>query len=139
MSLDIIFFSNRSNNTARFVKKLGLDNTYRIPIVWDEENPMLHDKPYVLFVPTYGGGHEDYSVPRPVANFLNIPSNRHGLRAVVGFGNTNFGTHYCKAARIIAEHVGVPILANIELFGTQEDVETVRERLEWLDEQLQLS
>jgi protein involved in ribonucleotide reduction len=138
MSLDIIFFSNRSNNTARFVKKIEVYDSYRIPIVWDSENPMLHSNPYVLFVPTYGSGNDGYSIPRPVASFLNMPSNRKLLRAVVGFGNTNFGSHYCKAAYMISERTGVPILGKVELFGTADDVNKIQEGLRKLNEQLQL-
>lgn len=131
--LDVVYYSNRSGNTKRFVEKLGYDNVYRV-----SELP-LADKEYVLFVPTYGGGDGEYSIPRAVATFLNVKSNRDLLRGVVGFGNTNFGDHYCKAAYLIAEKTGVPILANIELLGTPEDVQLVQERLRKLNEQLQLS
>jgi protein involved in ribonucleotide reduction len=133
MSLDIIYYSNRSGNTKRFVEKLGYENYYRIP-----EIP-LANKEYVLFVPTYGGGDGDYAVPRPVATFLNVKANRDLLRGVVGFGNTNFGEHYCKAAYLIAEKTGVPILAKIELLGTPEDVLLVQERMKELNDRLQLS
>ena len=131
--LDVVYYSNRSGNTKRFVEKLGYDNVYRV-----SELPLAH-KEYVLFVPTYGGGDGEYSIPRAVATFLNVKSNRDLLRGVVGFGNTNFGDHYCKAAYLIAEKTGVPILANIDLLGTPEDVQLVQERLRKLNEQLQLS
>lgn len=132
LSVDIIYYSNRSGNTRRFAEKLGYRNTINL-----SSNPdlVVHNK-YVLFVPTYGGGHGEYSIPRPVANFLNDKMNRQHLVAVVGFGNTNFGDHYCKAAYLIAEKTGVPILAKIELLGTPEDVQLVQERLRKLNEQL---
>jgi protein involved in ribonucleotide reduction len=133
MSLDIIYYSNRSGNTKRFVEKLGYENSFYV-----SEIP-LAIKEYVLFVPTYGGGDGDYAVPRAVASFLNIKSNRSLLRGVVGFGNTNFGEHYCKAALIIAKKTGVPLLAKVELLGTPEDVELVNNRMRELNEQLQLS
>lgn len=44
-------------------------------------------------------------------------------------GNRNFGEHYCKAAEIISKKVGVPLIAKVEIFGTQDDVNTVYERL----------
>ncbi len=132
VSLDIVYYSNRSGNTKRFVEKLGYENTYPV-----SELP-LATKEYVLFVPTYGGGHGEYSIPRPVAKFLNVKSNRDLLRGIVGFGNTNFGTHYCRAADMIADKTGVPILARIEILGTPEDVQLVHERLRKLNEQLQL-
>ena len=132
LSVDIVYYSNRSGNTKRFAEKLGYRNTINL-----SSNPdlVVHNK-YVLFVPTYGGGHGEYSIPRPVANFLNDKMNRQQLVAVVGFGNTNFGDHYCKAAYLIAEKTGVPILAKIELLGTPEDVQLVQERLRKLNEQL---
>ena len=134
MSLDIVYYSNRSNNTHRFVEKLDLDSK-RIPQFGD----FFVDREYVLFVPTYGSGNDGYSIPRPVANFLNVPQNRYLLRGIVGFGNTNFGEHFCKAAYLIAEKTGMPILARVELLGTPEEVELVKERLMRLNEQLQLS
>ena len=131
--LDVVYYSNRSGNTKRFVEKLGYESIYPV-----SELP-LATKEYVLFVPTYGGGDGEYAVPRPVAKFLNVKSNRDLLRGVVGFGNTNFGEHYCKAAEIIVAKTGVPLLAKIELLGTPEDVQLVQERLRKLNEQLQLS
>lgn len=132
LSLDIVYYSNRSGNTRRFVEKLG----YRDAIDLSSNLDLVVHSKYVLFVPTYGGGHGEYSIPRPVANFLNDKMNRQLLVGVVGFGNTNFGEHYCKAAYLIAEKTGVPILAKVELLGTPEDVQLVQERLRKLNEQL---
>lgn len=133
MSLDIVYYSNRSGNTKRFVEKLGYEDIFSV-----SQLP-LASKEYVLFVPTYGGGNGEYSIPRPVAKFLNVKANRDLLRGVVGFGNTNFGDHYCKAAYMITSKTGTPLLAKVELLGTPEDVETVKQRMRELDEQLQLS
>ena len=47
-------------------------------------------------------------------------------------GNTNFGNHFCKAANLISAKTGVPVIAKIEIFGTEEDVSKVKERLELL-------
>lgn len=132
MSLDIVYFSNYSGNTKRFVEKLN-GNTTRIPIDWDSDNPITVTNGYVLFVPTYGGGSEKSAVPRQVRHFLNIPGNREMLRGIVGLGNTNFGEHFCKAAEIISGKTGVPIIARVEIFGTSEDVQRVQERLEQLN------
>jgi protein involved in ribonucleotide reduction len=138
-TLDIIYFSNRSENTKRFVEKLGLNRTFRIPVKWDKQNPFMVGNEYVLFVPTYGSGNDGYSIPASVKAFLNIESNRQLLRGVVGFGNTNFGEHYCKAAEMIAAKTGVPILGRVELLGTPEDVITIQERLVKLNDTIQLS
>ena len=87
---------------------------------------------YVLFVPTYGGGNESTTIPTSVKKFLNIEANRNLLRGVVGFGNTNFGDHYCKAAEMISAKTGVPLLYRVEIMGTPYDVEQVLERLDRL-------
>jgi protein involved in ribonucleotide reduction len=131
MSIQIVYFSNYSGNTARFVDKLGLSSV-RIPIQWDPAHPVYAEQEYVLFVPTYGGGAESPAIPRQVKKFLNIPNNRDLIRGVVGFGNTNFGEHYCKAADMISVKTGVPIVGRVEIFGTNEDVIKIKERLEIL-------
>jgi protein involved in ribonucleotide reduction len=133
LSLDIVYYSNRSGNTKRFVDKVGYENAFNV-----SQLPIA-TKEYVLFVPTYGGGDGEYSIPRAVASFLNVKTNRDLLRGVVGFGNTNFGDHFCKAAYLITNKTGVPLLAKVELLGTPEDVELVQIKMRELNEQLQLS
>lgn len=138
MSLDIVYFSNYSGNTKRFVDKIT-PNGIRIPIDYDPQDSQLDiSGPYVIVVPTYGGGSERASIPRQVVKFLNIESNRNFLVAVIGMGNTNFGDHYCKAARMISEKMGVPILAKVEIFGTEEDVTNIKERLAMLNEYIKV-
>lgn len=131
MSIQIVFFSNYSGNTQRFIEKLG-GAAVRIPIDWDRDNPITISHEYVLVVPTYGGGSEKSAIPRQVKQFLNIEQNRNLLRGVIGTGNTNFGDNYCKAAELISNKTGVPIVARVEIFGTEHDVQTVKERLEIL-------
>jgi protein involved in ribonucleotide reduction len=128
MSIQIVYFSNHSGNTKRFVEKL--DNvSIRIPITWDPASPVYIKEEYVLMVPTYGGGSERSAIPKQVKSFLNIEENRNLLRGVIGFGNTNFGDNYCKAAELIAQKTGVPVIARVEIFGTDDDVNKVKERL----------
>jgi protein involved in ribonucleotide reduction len=128
MSIQIVYFSNYSGNTKRFVEKM--DNvSIRIPISWDPASPVFVKEEYVLMVPTYGGGSERSAIPKQVKSFLNIKENRDLLRGVVGFGNTNFGDNYCKAAELIAQKTGVPVIARVEIFGTDDDVNKVKERL----------
>ncbi|WP_317472711.1 class Ib ribonucleoside-diphosphate reductase assembly flavoprotein NrdI, partial [Cronobacter sakazakii] len=66
----LVYFSSVSENTHRFVQKLGVPAT-RIPLRGDIEV----DDPYVLIVPTYGGGHPVPGkaggyVPKQVIKFL---------------------------------------------------------------------
>jgi protein involved in ribonucleotide reduction len=126
--IDIVYFSNYSGNTKKFVEKLNDNHAIRIPIDWGSGNITVN-QPYVLFVPTYGGGEGRAAIPRQVRSFLNIRENRNLLKGVVGFGNTNFGEHFCKAADLISAKTGVPVIARVEIFGTQDDVNKVKERL----------
>lgn len=125
---NIVYFSNVSNNTHRFVEKLGMP-AQRIPVRWEGDELFVAQGEYVLFVPTYGGGNDGHSIPKQVKKFLNIEANRNLLRGVVGFGNTNFGDHYCGAAEMITAKTGVPLLYRVEIMGTPYDVEQVKERL----------
>ena len=131
MSIQIVYFSNYSGNTKRFVEKLD-GNPIRIPISDGPDGNIIMDREYVLVVPTYGGGSDKTAIPRQVRQFLNVEQNRDLLRGVVGTGNTNFGEHFCKAADIISKKTGVPIIGRIEIFGTNDDVIKIKERLELL-------
>ena len=131
--MDIVYFSNYSGNTQRFVEKLNV-NSIRIPISQDDNDPVLVKSRYILIVPTYGGGSEKSAIPRQVRAFLNVSSNRDKLVGVIGMGNTNFGEHYCKAAELISAKTNVPILGRVEIFGTEDDVNTIKERLAMLDD-----
>ena len=131
--MDVVYFSNYSGNTHRFVEKLNVNST-RIPIDQDNDDPLLIQTRYILIIPTYGGGSEKSAIPRQVRTFLNVPSNRDNLIGVIGMGNTNFGEHYCKAAEMIAAKTGVPVIGRVEIFGTEDDVNTINERLAMLDD-----
>jgi protein involved in ribonucleotide reduction len=84
------------------------------------------DKPAVLILPTYGAGPRTKAVPKQVIQFLNIKQNRDNIVGVIGTGNTNFGEAYGLAADIVAQKLGVPMLYKLEIFGTPEDVQTVK-------------
>ncbi|WP_313557698.1 class Ib ribonucleoside-diphosphate reductase assembly flavoprotein NrdI [Miniimonas arenae] len=124
----LVYFSSVSENTHRFVERLGLP-AHRIPV--RRTDPPLHaDEEYVLLLPTYGGGNgERGAVPRQVIAFLNDEGNRALLRGVIAAGNTNFGEAFCRAGDIVAAKCGVPYLYRFELLGTDQDVTRVREGL----------
>jgi protein involved in ribonucleotide reduction len=124
----LIYFSSTSENTARFVSKLGREQA-RIPI-HSKDAPLLATRPFVLVLPTYGGTGGEGSVPKQVIRFLNNPQNRKLIRGVIGAGNTNFGDNYCMAADIIAAKCHVPRLYRFELMGTPEDVARVNQGLD---------
>ncbi|WP_426303455.1 class Ib ribonucleoside-diphosphate reductase assembly flavoprotein NrdI [Arthrobacter sp. R-11] len=124
----LIYFSSTSENTRRFVEKLGRDAA-RIPL-YAKDAPLLALEPYVLVVPTYGGTNGEGSVPKQVIRFLNNPHNRALIRGVIGAGNTNFADNYCAAGDIIAAKCKVPHLYKFELMGTPEDVDRVSQGLD---------
>lgn len=126
---DLVYFSSASNNTHRFVQKLHRP-AIRIPLRPRREGMIHVNAPYVLIVPSYGGGELKRAVPKQVIAFLNDPTNRSFLRGVITGGNTNFGEHYCIAGPIIAQKCGVPELYRFELLGTDRDVQRVDEGLQ---------
>lgn len=128
---DVVYFSSVSENTKRFVEKLGY-SSIRIPLKSEEAASFTHESESVLVVPTYGSGDDNNTVPKQVIKFLNNPANRKHVRAVIATGNTNFGSSYGLAGDLVAAKLGVPLLYKAELLGTPDDIEQVRERLELL-------
>lgn len=126
MTADLLYFSSVSENTRRFVDKLGLPSG-RLPVRRGDEH-LVADRPFVLVTPTYGARGRG-SVPPQVVAFLNDVRNRSQLRGVIAAGNTNFGADYCLAGSVISVKCSVPVLYRFELMGTPRDVSIVREGL----------
>jgi protein involved in ribonucleotide reduction len=124
-SLAVVFFSTSSGGTREFAYKV-VDNPLEIPI---KGGTPLVSVPYILLVPTYADGEGNKAVPPQVIKFLNIPENRDNIRGVVGMGNRNFGRFFGVAADVIHIKCNVPIVLKVELRGTDEDVETVKQFL----------
>lgn len=124
---DLVYFSTRSENTHRFVAKLGLPAS-RIPLRADEA--LKAAAPFVLVVPTYCGEDGKGAVPKQVIRFLNDADNRSNLRGVIAAGNSNFGATFGIAGDVISAKCGVPYLYRFELLGTAEDVANVKDGLE---------
>lgn len=128
----LVYFSSASENTHRFVQKLGIP-AVRIPL-HDREGAFEVRDPYVLILPTYGGGttltgRDTNFVPKQVIRFLNNEHNRSLIRGVIAAGNTNFGESFCFAGDIVSRKCAVPYLYRFELMGTADDVERVRDGL----------
>jgi protein involved in ribonucleotide reduction len=121
--LDIIYFSNVSNNTTKFVQKLGWKGeVHRIPLKGTAE---LHlSNQYVLICPSYGeAGHGH--VPPQVRKFLANETYRTLCVGVIGAGSLNFGEEYAIAGDMIAAKLNVPLLYKFDLAGNTEDVQKV--------------
>ncbi|MBV8929813.1 MAG: class Ib ribonucleoside-diphosphate reductase assembly flavoprotein NrdI [Mycobacteriaceae bacterium] len=137
MGHPLVYFSSVSENTHRFVQKLGLPAA-RIPL----HGRIRVQQPYVLVLPTYGGGRATPDidaggyVPKQVIAFLNDEHNRSLIRGVIAAGNTNFGAEFCYAGEVVSRKCDVPYLYRFELMGTDEDVHAVRAGLEdfWKDQ-----
>lgn len=128
----IVYFSSATENTKRFVEKLGFPSQ-RIPLT-RTDTPLRVDEPYVLVCPTYGGGasisgNNTKPVPVQVIKFLNNEHNRSFIRAVISSGNSNFGLDFGKAGDVISQKCSVPYVYRFELMGNDEDVRLVRDGL----------
>ena len=119
----IVYYSSRSENTHRFVAKLGL-RAARIPVGAED----IHIRePFVLISPTYCGDGGKGAVPKQVIRFLNNAENRSNIRGVIAAGNSNFGETYGLAGDVISQKCQVPYLYRFELLGTAEDVANVKD------------
>lgn len=124
MGIRLIYFSSVTENTKRFVEKVGYP-AERIPL--RRTDPELYvNYDYVLVTPTYGGGTYKGAVPKQVIKFLNVEENRNHCVGVISSGNINFGEAYLLAGRIIAKKLDIPLLYGFELMGTPNDVDNVR-------------
>lgn len=112
--MNIHYWSSPSGNTEALANKLSTP-TYRIP--GDAADYT------VLAVPTYEQPRLGDYIPRPVRKWLK--DNHQYVIGVIGCGNLNFGSDYCRAAVEIAEKLNVPVLYRCELRGTETDVTNI--------------
>lgn len=82
---------------------------------------------FILAFPSYGSPRTGGYVPKNVQNFLDF--NSHNLVGVVGVGNRTFGSDFCRGAYEVAEHYDVPIITNIDVVPTKDDVDCITEFL----------
>lgn len=125
--LDIVYFSNISENTHRFIETLKWEgNVHRIPVKGEAEFENL--KPYVIICPSYGtetNGH----VPPQVRKFFTNKEYVNLCVGVIGSGNINFGPEFAAAGDVISKKLQVPLLYKFELAGTSEDINKIKEGL----------
>ena len=131
--IDIVYFSNVTGNTARFVEKLNfLGDKYQIPLKGNfDVNPKNN---FIIITPTYGDGDGKGMVPHQVKKFLK--NNNAKLIGVIAAGNRNFGKEFGLAADLISYKFKVPVLYKFEIAGLPEDVEKVNKILEDLNKNI---
>lgn len=110
----IVYYSSNSGGTRRIADNLSTQTV--------ELSEYDGYSPYVLMVPTYEQRRGGFT-PKPVQNFLDVHADN--MIGVIGTGNMNFGEHYCRAARDIAQAHNVPILWRVDIMGTSEDYRTI--------------
>lgn len=112
--VSIHYWSSSTGNTAALANKLSTP-TYRIPGDTADYT--------VLATPTFEQPRLDDYIPRPVRKWLK--DNHQYVIGVIGCGNLNFGSDYCRAAVEIAKKLNVPVLYRCELRGTETDVANI--------------
>jgi len=127
----IYYYSSSSGLVHSFIDRLGRP-AYNLA---EREHRLSEvDGPWVLLTPSYKTGNDrNDTIPEGVRRFLQSDVNRRRLVGVMGSGNRNFGAHYQRACRVVAERSGRPVLFEFELSGTPWDVEECRTILEGLD------
>lgn len=110
-----IVYHSFTGNCKRFAQALNPNalSTKELPIA---------DEDIVLVFPTVGFG----QVPPAVKRYLQ--TNREHIKFVVSSGNRNWGPNFAKGADIITQHLGIPSY-KIELAGTTEDIENVKQQI----------
>lgn len=119
----LVYFSSVTENTKIFLERLDYP-LERIPI-YARERELDIDYPYILVVPTYGGGVGEASVPPQVKRFLKHKKHRDLCVGIIGSGNLNFGEKYAAAGDILSRKLGVPMLYRFELRGDAADAQAV--------------
>jgi protein involved in ribonucleotide reduction len=135
--LHIIYFSNVSENTHRFINRLTKEAEQNQTPVTTQRLPLKGAQPettedYILIAPSYGTDRNGH-VPPQVKKFLSNPNNRKHCVGVIGAGNINFGDEYAAAADAISHKLQIPILYKFELSGFHKDTNMVL-RLAQLDQ-----
>lgn len=115
-----LVYDSLSGNVRRFTE--GLAGELGLPM---QDVRMPPPGEYLLLTYTFGKGEP----PASTVNFLRQYGS--GLRGVVASGSFHWGDNFARAADVIAEQYGVPVVAKLNKGGTQADRERV---LSWLRE-----
>ena len=108
----LIVYISVTGKIKTFLKKTHYPHTLRISTGGE-----VVSEPFILMTGTIGMG----EIHAHVSQFLQ--HNVQYMIAVIGSGNKNWGSMYCKAAIDIAEHYAVPLLFCFESAGNSHDIE----------------
>lgn len=123
------------NRMQAFAKQQHSINSQDLEInlkeITDQTIPAAEDADFFAFVPTYldGGNGFDSGFNELMTNalgeYIGEHNNAEKCIGVVGSGNKNFNEQYCLTARKYSETFDAPFLADYELRGTEEDIDTI--------------
>lgn len=113
-----LVYASLTGNSRSFVNKL-LETNKSIETLEIKSGEEVVEGEYLLLTYTTGQG----QTPPKVEKFLII--NGRGLLGVIGSGNKNWGSNYCKGALRVAYKYGVPCYHTFQMRGSVEDVQKV--------------
>lgn len=117
--MKVVYFS-LTGNVRRFVEKLGFP-----AIELNQTNPFLKiSEPFVLIAPSY-----EKDVTDILWDFMDTNQNHTYCKGVVGSGNLNFDSLFAYTAKELSYDFDVPFLWAFESFGTERDINHVKEQL----------
>lgn len=140
LSFNIIYFS-KIGNTKRFIEKLeSFANQQHaiksslptiIPRQIYEENALSPSfTPYFLFTPSYGNKPIDQDdILLPINRYMDYEDNFRQCLGIIGFGDRSYGSDYCITAHRYSAKYHIPVIGDVELRGTYDDLEDVYNRL----------
>ena len=113
-----IVYASRMGHVEGIIKRLGINNALKIV-----EGSEKMDGEYVLFTYTDGKG----IIPKIVESFLQ---SNPGIKAVVGSGSMErHADTFNFAAVKISETYGVPLIAKLDMDGTDDDISLIKSEL----------
>jgi len=137
-----ILYISISGNTRSFVTRMQdlAERKHRenpdFPIIHAKE---IHDnsleqaetEPFFAIVPTYleGGNGIDNGdkeiLTEALREYIAFGNNAQYCLGIIGGGNKNFNYQYCLTAKQYAQQFQVPFLADFELRGNNDEIETI--------------
>lgn len=113
-----IAYASRMGHVEGIIKRLGITDALKI-----EDGTEKIDGEYVIFTYSDGKG----IIPKIVESFLQ---SNPGVKAVVGSGSmARHADTFNFAAVKISEAYGVPLIAKLDMDGTDEDISMIKDEL----------